>query len=331
MTVSLLPARRKDITANLAAFSRRAIGAFAVNTQRALKADTAQFATWCAAHKRRSLPATVETVEAFIQAMAALKQPATVRRYVSSIAKMHNAAAVPSPVSEAVTGKYHQPIQLALRTMHRSRGRRQRQVHGMTFDIRSRLLERIDVSTPKGVRDRALIMVAYDTALRRSELVALDVEDLHTGKDQLATLLLRKSKTDQEGHGVQVLVAPDTLEALKAWIKAIGDPRKGALFHAIRKGGSIQGRLTDQSVRLILKERAIQSGLPMEIAEKLSGHSPRVGLAQDMVANGLDLPAIMQAGRWKSPQMVSRYTEHLQARKGGAARLFALQHRILSA
>jgi len=270
----------------------------------------------------------VEAVEAFIHDMATRKAPATVRRYVSSIATMHEAAALHNPVTDPITGKYRLPIQLALRTMHRAKGRRQKQVKGLTFDIRSRLLEKLDPATVKGLRDRALITVAYDTGLRRSELVALDLADLHAAPDGLATLLLRKSKTDQEGEGAPVLIATDTLEYLQAWIESSAIT-EGALFRSIKKSGTIQARLTDQSVRLILKDRARHSGLPASIVEKLSGHSPRVGLAQDMTASGLDLPAIMQAGRWKSPQMVSRYTEHLQARKGGAAKLFALQHRLI--
>ncbi len=154
-----------------------------------------------------SLPATVAAVEAFINDIAALKAPATVRRYVSSIAKMHEVAAVLNPVTDPIAGKYRQPIQLAMKTMHRAKGRRQKQAKGMTFDIRSRLLEKIDTATAKGLRDRTLITVAYDTALRCSELVALDLQDLQATPDGLATLLLRKSKTDQEGEGSHVLIA----------------------------------------------------------------------------------------------------------------------------
>lgn len=314
--------------ANLETFSRRARGAYAPNTERAIKADTDLFTVWCIGHKHASMPASVKTVEAFIDSMADLKAPATVRRYVSSIAKLHEAARLSNPVTDPTSGRYREPIQLALRRMHRAKGRRQQQVQGMTFDIRARLLEKIDDSA-KGLRDRALITVAYDTGLRRSELVALDMADLTTGTDSLATLIIRKSKTDQEGQGAQALIAQDTLAHLRAWIEKAAITQ-GALFRPIKKGDRVQpDRLTDQSVRLILKTRAKQSGLPTETVEKLSGHSPRVGLAQDMSASGLDLPAIMQAGRWKSPQMVSLYTEHLQARKGGAAKLFALQNRIM--
>lgn len=315
--------------ANLATFSRRARGAYASNTERAIKADTDLFTVWCIGHGHASMPASVETVEAFIDSMASLKAPATVRRYVSSITKMHEAAGAASPTTDYKTGRYRLPIQLALKRMHRAKGRRQKQVKGMTFDIRARLLEKIDDSA-KGLRDRALITVAYDTGLRRSELVALDMADLTTGTDGLATLIIRKSKTDQEGQGVQALIAPDTLAHLTAWIEKAAITQ-GALFRPIRKADRVQpDRLTGQSVRLILKTRAIESGLPLSIVEKISGHSPRVGLAQDMAASGVDLPAIMQAGRWKSPQMVSLYTEHLQARKGGAAKLFAHQHRLTS-
>ena len=328
MYPALVPFTPHDLTATLDRFTERAKGAFAPNTQRAFRADTEQFARWCAAHHRPSLPASLDSVERFIEDMTLHKAPATVRRYISSIAKLHEAAGALNPVTDPLTGKYRQPIQLALRTMHRAKGRRQTQVKGLTFDLRSRLLEKIDLHTLKGLRDRAVITLAYDTGLRRSELVALDLADLQAHADGLATLLLRKSKTDQEGEGHQVLMAPDTLAYLTTWITRAALTH-GALFRSIKKGGTVHHRLTDQSVRLIVKDRATHSGLPASIVGKLSGHSPRVGLAQDMTASGLDLPAIMQAGRWKSPQMVSRYTEHLQARQGGAAKLFALQHRLL--
>jgi site-specific recombinase XerD len=161
------------------------------------------------------------------------------------------------------------------------------------------LLEKIDSTTAKGLRDRTLITVAYDTGLRRSELVALDLADLHAGTDGLATLLIRKGKTDQEGQGVQALIAPDTVSFLKAWIE-FAAITEGALFRPIKKGGNILAeRLTGDGLSLILKACAKASGLPLSIVEKISRHSPRIGLAQDMTASGLDLPAIMQAGRWK--------------------------------
>ena len=114
-------------------------------------------------------------------------------------------------------------------------------------------------------------------------------------------------------------IAHDTCQNLVAWIDAagIGD---GAVFHAVSKGGVINGRLDGSEVSRIFKRRVRAAGVdPTDI----SGHSSRVGAAQDLVA-----AEVMQAGGWKSPQMVARYTEHLQARRGAMSKLAAKQGRL---
>ena len=86
--------------------------------------------------------------------------------------------------------------------------------------------------------------------------------------------------------------------------------------------------LNANSVARIFKQMARTAGLSPEVVKDISGHSGRVGCAQDMAAFGIELSAIMQAGRWKTATMVSRYTEKLVARRGGAAKLAALQNRL---
>ena len=103
--------------------------------------------------------------------------------------------------------------------------------------------------------------------------------------------------------------------------------RLGPLFRSVRKGGRVGDRLHPTQVPRILKALARRAGLPKAVVAAPSGHSPRVGAAQDMIAAGIDLPAILQAGRWKSAAMVSRYGEHLLAEQSGAARLARLQQR----
>ncbi len=114
----------------------------------------------------------------------------------------------------------------------------------------------------------------------------------------------------------------DTVEHVKRWIDA-RCAEGGALFRAVGKGGSIGGRLSDRDVPRILKGMANAAGLDLD----LSGHSCRVGAAQDMVAAGFALPEIMQSGGWKSPGTLARYSEHLAVRKGAAAKLAAQQRR----
>ena len=118
----------------------------------------------------------------------------------------------------------------------------------------------------------------------------------------------------------------DTVRLLRRWLAESGIG-SGPLFRAVRKDGSVGGALHPGQVPRIYKAMAGRAGLPKDVVRRLSGHSPRVGAAQDMVAAGVGIPAIMQAGRWKSPRMVQRYAERLLARRNGAAQLARLQKR----
>jgi len=305
------------LTDNLEKFTHAARGAYSENYRRAIRHDTGFWSAWCAEHGRQSLPAEPESIAAFIDDQAQTKKPGTVRRYVASISFMHRAAGVePNPCASNI-------VKLALRRMHVEKGRRQDQAQGVTIELRNRMLAAAP-DTLLGKRNRAVLAVAYDTLARRGELVALDVADLSPAADDgSATLAIRKSKTDQEGQGATVYLAPDTVATLAAWLAASGTDR-GALFRSVGKAGRVGGRLDSGDVSRIFKRMARAAALA---ADKISGHSTRVGSAQDMAAAGIELGAIMQAGRWRTAEMVGRYTENLSARRGGAAKLAALQNR----
>ena len=86
-------------------------------------------------------------------------------------------------------------------------------------------------------------------------------------------------------------------------------------------------RLHPGDVARRFKAMATAAAIAPELVVKISGHSSRVGAAQDMSNAGLELGQIMQAGRWKTAEMVGRYTEGLAVRRGGAAKLAAIQNR----
>ena len=106
-----------------------------------------------------------------------------------------------------------------------------------------------------------------------------------------------------------------------------GSIAEGFLFRSVGKGGRVGGALPPGQVARIFKAMARDAGMPEAVVGGLSGHSTRVGAAQDMVAAGIELPAILQAGRWKSTAMVNRYGERLLARRSGAAQLARFQQR----
>ena len=285
---------------------------------RALKADLERFAAWCAGRGLRPLPARAATVVAYIEAMASERAPATVRRYVSSIAAVHKAAGERSPLDRVT-------VRRALQRMRRRKGCRQRQVEGLTWTLRRRL---IDAGGERMIdmRNRAILAVAYDAMLRRSELVALQVVDVTMDRGGSASLLVRRAKTDPEGGGAVLYLHRDSVRLLKEWLNASGIAC-GPLFRSVRKDGTVRGELDASQVPRIYRAMAERAGLSARVVRRLSGHSPRVGAAQDMIAKGIGIPAIMQAGRWRSAQMVQRYGERLLAKRNGAAQLARLQKR----
>ena len=302
----------------LGAYFDVARGAFSPNTERALRADVEIFAAWCRHHLRVAVPASAATVVAFIDDRARVKASATVRRYVSSIATLHRALRRPNPLD-------HTRVRFALRRMHRRRGRRQAQVQGLTWPLRTRLLEAAG-DRLIDARNRALLALGYDTLLRRSELVSLEVPDLLEEIDGTATLLVRASKTDVEGRGATLYLARDTVQLVKTWLDR-GGVDDGRVFRSVRKDGTVGEQLDASQVPRIYKRMARHPGLPDDIVDTLAGHSTRVGPVQDMIACGIELPAILQSGRWQTTRMVHRYGERLLARRSGAAQLAERQQR----
>ena len=311
-------AHAAEVGDSLAAYFDAARGAFSHNTERALRADVEIFAAWCRQHLRAALPASVPTVVAFIDDMARVKTPATVRRYVSSIATVHKALRQTNPLDSAA-------VRFALQRMHRRRGRRQAQVQGLTWPMRNRLLEAAG-DRLIDARNRALLAMGYDTLLRRSELVSLDVSDVLEEIDGTATLLVRSGKTDAEGRGATLYLARDTVQLVKTWLER-GGVDGGRVFRSVRKNGTVGEQLDASQVPRIYKRMARHAGLPDDIVDALAGHSTRVGPVQDMIACGIELPAILQSGRWKTTRMVHRYGERLLARRSGAAQLAERQQR----
>ncbi len=318
MNVVTLPnlSQFAPITTKLEDYADQAEGAFAEATQRAIQSDTKLFATWCADNGVMSLPATPESIRRYIDEHAELHKPATVRRRVSSIAHMHNAAGLDDPTKDNA-------VKLALKRMNRTKGTRQRQARPINETDVAAILATTGTK-PTDLRDIALLLTARDLLARRSEVVALNVDDVTANEDGSATALIQKSKTDQEGAGAHRWLSPRTVNAIQDWLAAIPTPGDSStptpLFPAVKRNGMPRGkRLSPADVARRFKIMAKRAGIN---AEMVSGHSCRVGMAQDLVAAGTELPALMTAGRWKSAEMPAKYTERLGAARGAVARYY---------
>jgi site-specific recombinase XerD len=174
----------------------------------------------------------------------------------------------------------------------------------------------------RGLRDRSLLLIGFAAALRRSELVALDVEDIEVGSEGIF-LRIRRSKTDQEGQGDFVSIPNGyrlrPVGALKAWLQAAGI-LAGPIFRSIKKGGQLTAeRLTDRSVADILKRRSVAAGLD---AKALSGHSLRSGFVTEALANGADVFRVMDVTRHRQVNTLKVYDRRAKAFQDHAGAAF---------
>ncbi|MEJ7935980.1 tyrosine-type recombinase/integrase [Sphingobium sp. AN558] len=207
---------------------------------RALKSDLEAFDLWCRLHDRTSLPASPETVADYLDARAEKgSKPASLGRYKASIAKIHLLLDLKDPTPASL-------VKLRLQAIRRRLGTSQKQARPLRFkglvrnverdeprglNVRA-LLESCSEDLP-GLRDRALLSAGYDTGLRASELVAIEVEHIIEAIDPDARLLsIPRSKGDQEGEGATAFLSPRTVRAIAAWIEA-ADIAAGPVFRRV--------------------------------------------------------------------------------------------------
>jgi integrase len=178
----------------------------------------------------------------------------------------------------------------------------------------------------RDIRDRALVAVAYDTMCRREEVVSWRVEDIAETADGSGSVLIRRSKTDATGEGATAYLSPLTMRLVSVWLKESG-LQAGPLFVRVHGAVGVGGSLTPQVVSGVFRKVGQWIGLERQEWERISGHSARVGAAQDLLALNMDLPSVMQAGRWRDTRMPMRYGERVLASRGAMARAAKVQGR----
>jgi site-specific recombinase XerD len=274
----------------------------AANTWRGYRADWADFTRWCTAQGLAPLPASPETVALYLTTLAdAGRKASTLQRRLSSISQFHQAAGQESPTRSLTV----LTVWAGIRRVHGTAS------HGkapaVTADLKAMVATLPD--TLIGVRDRALLLLGFAGAFRRSELVGLTVEDLAFTADGLV-VTLQRSKTDQEGEGRKVGIPYGShretcpVRSMQAWLE-VAALTEGPVFRAINRHGQVQpGALSDKAVALIVKRAAAAAGLD---ASQYGGHSLRAGLATSAAAAGVSERAIMAQTGHKSLPMVRRY------------------------
>jgi site-specific recombinase XerD len=304
MTTALIPQdeeARAPLAAVLAQAQDYVRHAKAAATWRAYQSDWRDFERWCLAHTLAPMPAAPQTVALYLSDLAQRCKVSTLQRRLAAISQVHQAVGVVSPSSAG-------PVRLVMAGIRRAKGTAQTaKAPVVTATLQAMLRTLPDRLI--GQRDRALLLVGFAGALRRSELVGLDVGDITFPREGMV-ITLRRSKNDQEGQGRTIGIPlganPDTcpVRAVEAWLQA-ARITSGPVFRAITRHGQLRpGRLSDKAVALIVKRAAQAAGLD---PRAYAGHSLRAGLATAAAAAGVSERAIMNQTGHKSVAVARRY------------------------
>lgn len=273
-------------------------------TLRAYASDVENFETWCKRSGLAAFPATPEVVGAYLAAAGEGYAMQTLRRRVAAIARASGVAGHPLDTK-------HPSIRETLRGIGRTHGSRGRRAAALTTAELKSLSRACDASLT-GDRDRALLLVGFAGALRRSELVALDADKL-TWFDDGVRLLLEKSKTDKEGKGAEVTIvfgrheATCPVRALRTWLGK-AEISAGPIFRKVNKSGRVEARrLSEDAVRQVLLRRAAEAGIKGTITEPVSPHGLRAGFVTTAYRNGVPDEEIMGHTRHRSLSTMRSY------------------------
>ncbi len=279
---------------------KRLEGAYAPATMRSYYCDVEIFVGWCEEQGVAQLPATVATVCRFLEEQAPERAPSTVQRRLYAIRKAHRLLRLPDPT-------YDEDINLTFRRIRRAKHTRPKQAKGLTRKYLDRFLE-VQPDNPWGLRNRAMLSLGYELLTRRSELVALTTNDLEILSDGTMRVIIRRSKADPFGQGRIAFTSLKTAKLVLDWLEWRG-PDITFLFCPIYQGRVVDRDLGTTTVKRLVKSAARTAGLEQEVIDAFSGHSLRVGAAQDLLCAGHDTAAIMRAGGWKSVNVLARYLE----------------------
>ena len=306
-------------TADLARLRHSLDSSVSDNTRKMYASAWRSFEAWAQGRGALSLPASPPLIAAYLAHLAQERRlsVATVRLHRAALAAVHKAHG-PADLTD------NEAVRQIMKGIARAHGRPQKQAKPLTAEalaaVKATAKSWRDLGGPGNRQesaeraawrarvDVALLATLRDGLLRRSEAAALTWGDVEFRGDGAALVTLRRSKTDQEAEGTVLYVGREAAQALQAIRPAP---------ELLNQGASVFG-MTTRHIGNRVRAATKAAGL----GEGYTGHSGRVGMAQDLVKSGVELPALMTAGRWKSSKMPARYTERQAADRGAVARYY---------
>lgn len=292
---------QENIEALLSEAAEYLDASLAPNTRKAYAVDLREFRLWCEAHSAPWMPTEPNTLVAYITALARTHKISSILRRTTAISVAHQFAGhKQNPVRDF---KVRQLLEGVKRKKKCAPTQKQPAV---TLQIKEMVSE--IPPTLQGARDKALLLLGFAGALRRSELVQIDVEDLALCKEGLV-ITIKRSKTDQYAFGRKVGVcfgeneATCPVKAVTNWMRESGID-SGALFRPIKWSKTLSTRLSDKAVARLVKRYGAEIGLE---TSKYSGHSLRAGLVTSAIQAGVDPLDVQRHSGHASLDMLKRY------------------------
>jgi len=286
----------------------------APNTARAYAAHLKRFSAWCTGHGHEPLPASVDALVGFCTHLAeAGKKVGTLEQHCAAISKAHAVRGVDSPTDD-------KQFKIFMDGVRRVHGVRQKQAPAFSLVQLKQLVRSLDVHTVTGLRDRAILLLGFTGAFRRSELTALNVQDLRFTEECLV-VSMGKSKTNQLGDYEEkaIFYSPEPavcpIRSLKAWLEQL-ERSEGPVFVMLRKGNRLTiNRLSDQTINTLV-QRYLGPGY--------TAHSLRASFVTVAKLNGVDDSKIMNQTKHKTSAMIRRYTRLDNVQQHNAAKELGL-------
>jgi len=264
-------------------------------TKRGYQNDIAQFEAWGG-----TIPTSSETLAAYLAHLSSTHKTATIVRRVTALSKAHEAIGAPNPTKSEI-------VRAIMRGIKRTLGTASREAKPVLREDLFQMLECMGDST-KDLRDKALLLLGFAGAFRRSEVIGLDVADIEHVRQGIV-VTLRRSKTDQNGAGRKIGIpfgrsrwCPVT--CLTEWLEHAG-VESGPLFRGVNRHSHVADqRLSGEAVSIIVKQRAEAAGFD---PDAYSGHSLRAGLATSAAMAGASTFKIRAQTGHASDAMLARY------------------------
>lgn len=292
-------------------------GAKSHNTLRAYESDWADFKAWCDEHGFNALPADSKPVGLYLTALASLREmkTSTIKRRLYSIGHFHRLNGFDAPGESA-------SVKAVVAGIRRRNGAKQIGREPLLKDSLKAMVESLPEGLA-GIRDKAILLLGFFSACRRSELVQLQVEDLEFTGDGLV-LTLERSKTDQDQEGREVglpFAANETLcpvRSINRWIEQ-SEIKEGPIFRSIDRHGNVNKEgMTGAAIALIVKRAASAAGID---ATNISAHSLRSGFCTEAALNGVEERIIMRQTGHKCERVVRGYIKEAVFQNNGAKAL----------